>query len=113
MMAAMMFPSVAPTVALYARMTRRRSPAAPLVFTAGYLLTWTAAGLLAYGLVALGRELLGDAARVGRRRRWVAGGTLLVAAAYEVTPSRTSACRSAAARSASCSAPGATGCPAR
>ena len=35
MMAAMMFPSVAPTVALYARMTRRRSPAAPLVFAAG------------------------------------------------------------------------------
>ena len=31
MMAAMMFPSVAPTVALYARMTQRRSPAAPLV----------------------------------------------------------------------------------
>src|SRR5690349_20063016 len=32
MMAAMMFPSLAPTVALYARMTRRRSPSAPLVF---------------------------------------------------------------------------------
>ena len=30
MMAAMMFPSVAPTVALYARMSRRRAPAAPL-----------------------------------------------------------------------------------
>ena len=60
MMAAMMFPSVAPTVSLYARMTRRRSPAAPLLFAAGYLLTWTAAGLLAYGLVDLGRRLLGD-----------------------------------------------------
>src|SRR5689334_12696980 len=43
MMAAMMFPSVAPTVALYARMTRgsRRLPA---VFAAGCLLTWAAAG---------------------------------------------------------------------
>src|SRR3954470_5540545 len=40
MMAAMMFPSVAPTVALYARMTRRRAPVASLVFAAGYLLTW-------------------------------------------------------------------------
>jgi hypothetical protein len=37
MMAAMMFPSVSPTVALYSRMTRRRAPVAPLVFTSGYL----------------------------------------------------------------------------
>src|SRR5437588_294047 len=47
MMAAMMFPSVAPTVALYSRMTRTRSPRLPLLFSAGYLLTWTLAGLLA------------------------------------------------------------------
>ena len=37
MMAAMMFPSVAPTVALYSRMTKSRSPVAPLLFTSGYL----------------------------------------------------------------------------
>src|SRR5947208_4753746 len=36
MMAAMMFPSVAPTVALYSRMTRTRSPFLPLLFSAGY-----------------------------------------------------------------------------
>src|SRR5687768_10864248 len=53
MMAAMMFPSVAPTVALYSRMTRRRSPLAPLVFAAGYLVTWAAAGLLAFTLAAI------------------------------------------------------------
>jgi predicted metal-binding membrane protein len=86
MMAAMMFPSVAPTVALYARMTRRRSQVAPLVFTAGYLLSWTAAGLLAYGLVEGGRALLGDELAWDGAGRWVAGGTLLVAAAYELTP---------------------------
>jgi predicted metal-binding membrane protein len=57
-MAAMMFPSVSPTVALYARMVRRRAPVAPFVFAAGYLATWTAAGLLAYGLFELGRSLL-------------------------------------------------------
>ncbi len=45
MMAAMMFPSVAPTVALYSRMTRQRSPLSPLLFAAGYLLTWAAAGI--------------------------------------------------------------------
>ena len=37
MMAAMMFPSVAPTVALYSRMTRQRSPLSPLLFASGYL----------------------------------------------------------------------------
>jgi hypothetical protein len=36
MMAAMMFPSVSPTVALYSRMTRSRAPLAPFVFTSGY-----------------------------------------------------------------------------
>jgi predicted metal-binding membrane protein len=86
MMAAMMFPSVAPTVALYARMTRRRAPTAPLLFAGGYLLTWTAAGLLAYGLVALGRAALGDQLAWDASGRWVAGGTLIVAAGYELTP---------------------------
>ena len=38
MMAAMMFPSVAPTVALYARLTKRRLAARTALFAAGYLL---------------------------------------------------------------------------
>ena len=86
MMAAMMFPSVAPTVALYARMARRRRPGAPLVFAGGYLATWAGAGLLAYGAAKLGRSLLGEQLAWDAAGRWVAGGTLLVAAAYEVTP---------------------------
>ena len=45
MMAAMMFPSVAPTVALYSRLMRERSPAAPYAFISGYLLTWAVAGV--------------------------------------------------------------------
>ena len=40
MMAAMMFPSVAPTVALYSRMTSTKSPLQPLLFTSGYLVAW-------------------------------------------------------------------------
>jgi predicted metal-binding membrane protein len=86
MMAAMMLPSVSPTVALYARMVRRRAPAAPFVFAAGYLATWTAAGLLAYGLYELGRSLVGDELAWDGAGRWLAAGTLLVAAAYELTP---------------------------
>jgi predicted metal-binding membrane protein len=86
MMAAMMLPSVAPTVALYARMARRRAPAAPLVFTAGYVVTWTAAGLLAYGVFDVLRSLLGSELSWENGGRWLAGGTLVVAAAYELTP---------------------------
>jgi predicted metal-binding membrane protein len=86
MMAAMMFPSVAPTVALYARMARRRAPTGPLLFTAGYVVTWTAAGLVAYGLLDLGRALLGDQLAWDNAGRWVAGGTLVLAAVYELTP---------------------------
>jgi predicted metal-binding membrane protein len=97
MMAAMMFPSVAPTVALYAQMARRRWPLAPLVFAAGYLVTWAAAGLAAYGVFELGKAVLGDQLAWDSAGRWVAGGTLILAAAYELTPAKEvclSKCRS-------------------
>jgi len=86
MMAAMMFPSVAPTVGLYARMKRGRDAAAPVLFTAGYLAVWTVAGLVAYGLFRAGRELLGADLHWDGAGHWVAGGTLAVAAVYELTP---------------------------
>ncbi|MDH2413744.1 DUF2182 domain-containing protein [Nocardioides sp. CER19] len=86
MMAAMMFPSVAPTIALYTRATRSTSPLSPWLFAAGYLLTWTAAGLLAYlvgaGTVALG----GDRLAWERAGQEIAAATLVVAAVYELTP---------------------------
>jgi predicted metal-binding membrane protein len=89
MMAAMMFPSVAPTVALYSTMTKQRSPAAPLVFVSGYLLTWTLAGLLAYAISEAGGRVFGDALAWDHAGRWVAGGILAVAAVYELTPLKT------------------------
>jgi len=89
MMAAMMFPSVAPTVALYSTMTKKRTPFAPLVFVSGYLLTWTAAGLLAFVASGLGRRLIGDALSWDRAGRWVAAGILVIAAVYELTPLKT------------------------
>ena len=86
MMAAMMFPSLSPTVALYSRMTQRRAPFAPLVFTCGYLLTWTAAGVVAFAISDLGAGLLGDELSWDTAGRWVAGGILAAAALYEFTP---------------------------
>ena len=84
MMAAMMFPSVSPTVALYSRMSR--STAASVVFVSGYLLAWTAAGVLAFAVSDLGGNLLGSELAWNRGGRWLAGGILVVAAVYELTP---------------------------
>jgi predicted metal-binding membrane protein len=86
MMAAMMFPSVAPTVALYSKLKQSRGLAAPLVFTSGYLVLWSAVGVLAFTLATLGGRLFGDVLAWDRAGRWVAGATLLVAAVYELTP---------------------------
>jgi predicted metal-binding membrane protein len=86
MMAAMMFPSVAPTVALYSRMTSERSPLSPLLFAAGYLVTWGAVGALAFAIGLAGDPIAGDVLAWDRAGRWVAGATLLAAAAYELTP---------------------------
>ncbi len=86
MMAAMMFPSVAPTVALYSRMTRGRSLVAPLVFTSGYLLVWAGAGAAAFAVSDLGGRALGDVLAWDRAGRWVAGVILVAAAIYELTP---------------------------
>src|SRR3954451_24338699 len=86
MMAAMMFPSVAPTVALYARMSRGRTPLAAVIFAVGYLLTWTAAGALAFAIASAGGRIVGDPLAWSHAGRWLAGATLLAAAVYELTP---------------------------
>jgi predicted metal-binding membrane protein len=86
MMAAMMFPSVAPTAALYSRMTRSRSAVRPLLFVGGYLLTWAGAGLVAFGLAAVASRIPGDVFSWQHAGRVVAGVTVLAAAVYELTP---------------------------
>jgi predicted metal-binding membrane protein len=86
MMAAMMFPSVAPTVALYSRMTKARMRLAPAAFTAGYLLTWTAAGVVAWVIARGAGAFFGDGLAWDNAGRTWAGITILVAAVYELTP---------------------------
>jgi predicted metal-binding membrane protein len=86
MMAAMMFPSVAPTVALYARMTRLRSPLRPLLFAAAYLVVWAAVGLVSYGLFEVGKTWFGSQLAWTAGGRWVAAAVLAGAAVYELTP---------------------------
>jgi predicted metal-binding membrane protein len=86
MMAAMMFPSVSPTVALYARMTRRHGVGRPLLFTGAYLVVWGAAGVFAFGLFAAGKELLSDQLAWNSGGKWFAGAVIAIAALYELTP---------------------------
>jgi predicted metal-binding membrane protein len=86
MMAAMMFPSVAPTVALYSRLMKERSPLSPWLFVSGYLLTWAVAGLGAYMVGFAATKALGETLMWDHAGRAIAGATLLVAAVYELTP---------------------------
>jgi predicted metal-binding membrane protein len=86
MMAAMMFPSVAPTVALYATLMRARSAIAPLLFAGGYLVTWAAAGAGAFAVALAGGRIAGGVFAWDRAGRPIAAATLVVAAVYELTP---------------------------
>jgi predicted metal-binding membrane protein len=83
MMAAMMFPSVAPTVALYSRMSQK--PLAPVVFVTGYLITWTCVGVAAFLIGVAVRAVAGDFTWE-HAGRYLTGATLLFAGVYELTP---------------------------
>ena len=75
MMAAMMFPSLAPTVALYTTMTRSRGRR-PAAAVRGRLPARVGGrGLAAYGLFELGRNVLGDALAWHSGGRWFAAGS--------------------------------------
>jgi len=92
MMAAMMFPSVAPTVLVFARVSReraRRGQAAFVptwTFVAGWLSVWATYGLVAYGVFRLIKFL--DPGFLGwdEAGPYVAGGAVAVGGLYQLTP---------------------------
>ena len=93
MMAAMMLPSAAPMVVVHAAVERRKRevgrvthPGATLAFAGGYLLAWTAYGVLAYGLFQLLRSLDVEPFSSGDGERYLAAGLIAVAALYQLTP---------------------------
>jgi predicted metal-binding membrane protein len=86
MMAAMMLPAVAPTIALYSRMTRRRSPVWPVIFTAGYLVSWAVVGLVPFAVGRLVSSLSGNWVAWDHAGRYLAGATVIAAAVYQLTP---------------------------
>jgi predicted metal-binding membrane protein len=88
MMAAMMFPSVWPVVGMYERIREARSVPAigTALVVAGYLVTWTLWGLIAFAAIRLAHALFGDFLPWDGAGRWVAAGVVLLAAVYQMTP---------------------------
>ncbi len=94
MMAAMMLPSISPMVRTYALVQRSRyarrglgEPTAAIVaFIAGYLLIWIVFGLVAYATFKLAGAIDPVPFSWDRGGSYLAGGVILVAAIYQLTP---------------------------
>jgi predicted metal-binding membrane protein len=93
MMAAMMFPSIAPMVVMQARIEegkRRHGQATEAgttaLFVSGYLVTWTAAGLIGYAIFEIGKSLSPGFLSWDSSGPYIAGGVIVVAAIYQLTP---------------------------
>ena len=93
MMGAMMFPSIAPMVVMHARIhegKRAKGKAPPFgataVFVGGYLLAWSVAGLAGYSILTVGHELSPGFLAWDEAGRYLAGGVILAAAIYQLTP---------------------------
>lgn len=84
MMAAMMFPSVAPIALLHARVGQGRSRT--WLFLAGYLAVWTAFGLGAYALFRGIASLDLGFLSWDEQGPLVAGGAIVAAGVYQLTP---------------------------
>jgi predicted metal-binding membrane protein len=95
MMAAMMFPSIVPMVLVYRLIERRRRELQQLtrrgsttLFITGYLVSWTVFGALAYALFVGVRSLSIGVFSWHRGGPYLAGGVLLAAAIYQLTPAK-------------------------
>jgi predicted metal-binding membrane protein len=92
MMTAMMFPSISPMLLVYSRVSRDWNQrgegvaGATAAFAAGYLATWTVVGVMAYTLFEALGSLSIDAFSWDRGGPYLAGGVIVAAAVYQLTP---------------------------
>ncbi len=91
MMAAMMFPSAAPMVLLFDRISGEREKRGQKfvptwIFALTYLAVWTVYGLAAYGLYRLVVHFDFGFLDWDRGGRYIAGGAIVAAGLYELTP---------------------------
>jgi predicted metal-binding membrane protein len=90
MMAAMMLPSAAPTVQMF---SRSRGGAQTAAFVVGYLFSWTGYGLIAYAIYRAIRTEAPSWLAWDEQGPWVAGGALVLAGVYQLTPLKTACLR--------------------
>lgn len=99
MMAAMMFPSVWPAVAMFGLVVRQRVSADGSSlglsgwFVGGYLAAWTVIGLVAFGLLSVARGVGLDGLSGTDMARYVVAPVAFVAAVYQVVPFKQSCLR--------------------
>jgi predicted metal-binding membrane protein len=100
MMAAMMLPSFAPAALAFARTQERNratgnaeTAGATGLFAAGYLLAWAGAGVVGYAVIEGVRSLDLGFLAWDEAGQYVAGGAILAAALYQLTPLKDSCLR--------------------
>src|SRR4051794_5217462 len=89
MMAAMMLPSATPMVMLFAKVSEqsgRRPGAATALFVTGYLVAWTAYGLVAFALFRIVRGLDPRFLAWERAGSEITGAAIVLAGVYQLTP---------------------------
>jgi predicted metal-binding membrane protein len=93
MMAAMMFPSIAPMVVMHARIQEGKrekgkevAAGTTALFVGGYLVTWTMAGLIGYAIIDVAQRLSLEFLSWDRAGAYVAGGVIAAASIYQLTP---------------------------
>ena len=91
MMVAIMFPTAAPMIMMFARVHNQRRQRGQnfvptWVFASSYLLVWAAAGLAAYGIAVAGDELAGQSAWIMDNAARIGGGVLIAAGLYQLSP---------------------------
>jgi predicted metal-binding membrane protein len=93
MMAAMMFPSIAPMVVMHARIEdgnrdrgRTAEAGTTALFVGGYLLTWAAAGLIGYAIIEGVRALEIGFLAWDSGGPYIAGAVIVAAGIYQLTP---------------------------
>jgi predicted metal-binding membrane protein len=109
MTAAMMLPSVEPTVLLFTRVAKQREGAgfAPTwFFVAGYLAVWTVFGLTAYGVYRLVVDSDPAFLACNRAGPYVVAATLVASGLYELSGAKRFFLRHCRNRSTTSSSPG-------
>jgi predicted metal-binding membrane protein len=91
MMVAVMFPTAAPMILMFARIhnTRRQRGqnfVPTWIFTSAYLLVWSVTGIFAYAIAVAGDAVADESTWVMDNAPRLGGGLLIVAGTYQLTP---------------------------